>query len=125
MIAELSSTCKSLRDEINELLNFKSKYELMKSENFKLIESNSQMEDHIKSLEEELIHLSNNTVKTNELEFNSELQRQIVIYSEKIRNLESKLEEKENELREERVDTDLKRKRENNLIEEGFKRYTY
>ena len=81
------------------------------------------MEDHIKTLEEELIHLSNNWVQPNDLEFHSELQRQVVIYSEKIRSLESKLEEKEKELRVERVDTDLKRKRESSLIEEGFQRY--
>ena len=122
-ISELKGRIKSLNEEVTNILNFKSRFEILKAENIKLMEVNNNMEDHIKALESELAHQENKiSSKPIDFEFKNELERQVVIYSEKIRSLESKLEEKEKELRDERVDTDLKRKRESNLIEEGFQR---
>ena len=53
-ISELKGRIKTLNEEVSYVLNYKSKFELLKTENQELLKENSNMENHIKSLETEL-----------------------------------------------------------------------
>lgn len=122
-ITDLKSQNKSLKEEINSLLNYKSKYEALRNENLQLLENEENMEAQIQKLQMEMTKQepSRATIEFNPYaEENEEPQDQLQIYAEKIRSLEAKLEEKEKDLRHERLDADLKFKEEIKIIEEGF-----
>lgn len=116
-ISDLKTQNKSLSDEISELINYKSKFDQMKSENQKLIEAEDIYENQIEELQDKLEEmLQNNRPSENGA------QEKLEIYSKKIRNLEDKLQLKEQELRDERVDTDQRLNKELKVIKEGYNR---
>ena len=96
----------------------------MRSENFKLLDNEEQYEHQIRELQNEITEL-NNIKRTKSYEedgHKDEMQLKLYTYSEKIRTLERRLEEKEQELKDERIDIDQSAKQEIELIREGLER---
>lgn len=123
-ISQLKNQRQNLTDEIKQLFNYKSKYESMRSENFKLLDNEEQYEHQIRELQNEITEL-NNIKRTKSYEedgHKDEMQLKLYTYSEKIRTLERRLEEKEQELKDERIDIDQSAKQEIELIREGLER---
>ena len=116
-IKDLKAQNKELTDEVSNLLNYKSRYEQMKSENNKLLEVEETYEAQIEELQDALTELQFS--KANSFGNSKE---EIQKYSNRILSLETKLQQKEQELREERVDTEIKLKKELRIIEEGYER---
>jgi hypothetical protein len=116
-IFDLKSQNKLFSEEISELINYKAKYEQMKSENQKLIETEDTYENQIEELQEQLEELFHSKRPGD-----NGMQENLELYSKKIRSLEEKLQIKDQELREERVDTDQKLKKELRVIKDGYGR---
>lgn len=123
-ISTLKEQNKSLSDELSGLINYKSKYEAMKAENEKFLEYEETMEEQIAELQQQLAKYkhSRNSSRYSDSEHKDDIQKQLAVYSDKILSLETKLQQKDQELRDERVESDHKLNKEVRLLEDGFKR---
>ncbi|CAI2386379.1 unnamed protein product [Moneuplotes crassus] len=115
-INDLRDHNQQLTEEVSSLINYKSRFEQMKAENQKLMEIEERYEDQVEQLQEKLEELGYG--RTSSMSNSEQLQQ----FSEKIVILENKLDQKEQELKEERLDNDIRNKKELRIIEEGYTR---
>jgi len=87
----------------------------------KLLDNEELFETQIKQLRNEISDLKivKRSKSCEEDNIKDEIQKQLSAYAEKIRSLEEKLQQREEELRDERIDSDQRAKEEINLIKEG------